>query len=115
MSGDGGGGERERAKGRENTKEKTVRNLILGRYRSSDPVAGRGRGDPVINIQNPHHLCTFRLPSWGGGVRGRKSGRKEGNGVLGENFDPDHPRMSVTLPNKKRLTDGSLPMKRRRK
>ncbi len=55
--------ERERERERENTKEKTVRNLILGRYGSSDPVAGRGRGDPVINIQNPHHLCTFRLPS----------------------------------------------------
>jgi hypothetical protein len=74
-------GERERE--RENTKEKTVRNLILGRYGSSDPVAGRGRGDPVINIQNPHQLCTFRLPSWGGG---RKSGEERGNGGFRREF-----------------------------
>ncbi len=66
--------ERERERKRENTKEKTVRNLILGRYGSSDPVAGRGRGDPVINIQNPHHFAHSGCRvGWG-----RKSGRKEG-------------------------------------
>jgi hypothetical protein len=75
----------ERERERENTKEKTVRNLILGRYGSSDPVAGRGRGDPVINIQNPHHLCTFRLPSWGAGG-GRKSGEERGNGGFRREF-----------------------------
>lgn len=64
--------------------------------------------------KHPKSPSSLHIPAAELGGRG-KAGRKERTGVLGENFDPGHPRMSVTLPNKKRLTHGLLPMERRRK